>query len=80
MIPTGSYAPWFLYVSLVIAVSLCSCAGFGGSLPEIELYPTWSAVGLEIYYPPEVDVDDAASFEWRVDGGEWRPGVVRNAR
>jgi len=45
-------------------------------VPELEIYPTLSAVGLEIIYPPGAPVDTNASFRWRKAGEkEWRNGV-----
>ena len=44
--------------------------------PGLELYPTFSAIGLEINYPAGSAVDTAASFRWRKAGErQWRNGV-----
>jgi len=45
-------------------------------VPQLELYPTLSAVGLEIIYPPGLPLDTSASFRWRKAGEkEWHNGV-----
>ena len=45
-------------------------------VPGLELYPTLSAIGLEINYPVGSPVDTAASFRWRKAGEkQWRNGV-----
>ena len=80
MDPTMSLSRnWFtrsLYSLLAFALACLACSQSPDNLPELELYPTWSAVGLEITYPPGWPMDDPGSFEWREQGGPWRPGVT----
>jgi len=45
-------------------------------LSELELYPTYSAVGLEVSYDGDDDDNSIASFVWREKGETvWRNGV-----
>ncbi|MEA2064596.1 MAG: hypothetical protein U9P14_12905 [Gemmatimonadota bacterium] len=42
----------------------------------MELYPTFSAVGLEIDFPDSLPVGTEAAFEWRIEGeAGWNNGV-----
>ena len=52
-----------------------ACEGSPKSLPDLELYPTWNAVGLEINYPDGWNFEKTGSFEWRQKDEEWRPGI-----
>ncbi len=43
---------------------------------RLELYPTWSAVGLELAWEGDADRNATAAFRWRRAGEpDWRPGV-----
>ncbi len=64
-------------VALIALMGLLGCAGRQSSpVPEVELYPTYSAVGLEIDFPAESPAGTEATFEWRVRGEDgWNNGV-----
>ena len=63
----------------VIAALLWSAPAFadGAIVPgDVELYPTWSAVGIELPYSGDDDATASAEFVWRVAGDDaWRNGV-----
>jgi len=72
-----SRMPFFAAV-VVIVLSACSlaCAGEQIEPGEMELYPTYYAVGIEIPYAGDDDGDAGAEFLWREAGGQaWRNGV-----
>ena len=64
-----------VFSQLIIVLSLTGCQIRQGPGPEVELYPTWNAVGLEISYPEGLPMDEICTFQWRTKGGDWRPGV-----
>lgn len=59
----------------VLAFLSGACETSPKFFPDMELYPTWSAIGLEITFPDGWNFEKTASFEWRQKGEEWRPGV-----
>ena len=64
--------------TMLLAAALASAA-FGDVRIEpksVELYPTYSAVGLEVSYAGDDDQNSTASFVWRKAGEDtWRNGV-----
>jgi len=64
-----------VFLTLIIVLSLAGCQIRQGPGPEVELYPTWNAVSLEISYPEGLSMDEICTFQWRTKGGDWRPGV-----
>ncbi len=69
--------PLYLLSALVVVMGVFSCAGKQNQpVPEMEIYPTYSAVGLEIDFPPGLPEGTDATFEWRTDGqAGWNNGV-----
>ena len=65
---------FFLIIPLIIFLPT-ACDGTPNALPDLDLYPTWNAVGLEITYPDGWNFEKTSSFEWRKNEGEWRPGI-----
>ena len=59
----------------ILAFLSGACDSTTNSLPDLELYPTWNAVGLEITYPDGWNFEKTGSFEWRQNGEDWRPGI-----
>ncbi|MDA0990904.1 MAG: right-handed parallel beta-helix repeat-containing protein, partial [Verrucomicrobia bacterium] len=53
-------------------------AGADAIIPgELELYPTYTAVSLELPYQGDANGNATAEFEWRLVGeSEWQPGVA----
>jgi hypothetical protein len=57
----------------VLSVLSIACNGSTKSIPDLDLYPTWNEVGLEINYPDGWNLEKTASFEWRKEGEELCP-------
>jgi hypothetical protein len=66
-----------LFTALIAVMVTLGCKGQQNSpAPEVELYPTYSAVGLEIDFPQELPPGTEAEFEWRIEGDAgWNNGV-----
>ncbi len=75
MQPAFARNPLCLFVALSAVLALIGCTGQQNlPAPVVELYPTYSAVGLEIDFPGETGAE--AVFEWRTVGeGDWKNGV-----
>jgi len=65
---------------LAVTAALCAAsparAADAVSPGRLELYPTWSAVSIEVAYSGDDNRNSRCSFVWRVKGAEeWRNGV-----
>jgi hypothetical protein len=67
---------WFWLIILWPQPAPAADAQNAMKVGALELYPTWSAVGLEISYEHDDNNNGSASFVWRkADEKHWRNGV-----
>lgn len=73
------FLPAILVAAFAISMPCATRAGDPANAMKVgalELYPTWSAVGLEISYEGDANNNGSASFVWRKAGDkDWRNGV-----
>ena len=65
-----------LAVTIVLAILPAAFAGYRIEPLDVELYPTYAAMGIEVRYDGDDDLNATASFVWRRAGeAEWMNGV-----